>query len=100
MKNPVLRIRKGSRVYDDSQEAPELPPRAPQPAPRRGRLSLLPLVVLVLAVVVVFFVLPRSQPNRAVIGGWNTTLRGQRHDIGLTGSILGGPTMTPLLPLR
>ena len=75
MKNPVLRIRKGSRVYDDSQEAPELPPRAPQPAPRRGRLSLLPLVVLVLAVVVVFLVLPRSQPYRAVIGGWNTTLR-------------------------
>jgi hypothetical protein len=83
MKNPVLRVRKGVRVYDDSQEEPAPPPRAPDPSPRRrtrpaarkGRLNLLPFLALALALVVVFRVVPRLQANRAVIGGWNTTLR-------------------------
>jgi hypothetical protein len=84
VKNPVLRIKKGARVYDDSQEQTAAPPRESEPAPRgrarraprRGRPSLLlPLVALVLALVVVVRVLPRGPANRAVIGGWNTTLR-------------------------
>jgi hypothetical protein len=82
VKNPVFRIKKGAPVYDDSQEKPPSPSvTEPAPrgrarrAPRRGRLGLLPLVALVLAAVVVFRVLPRGQANRAVIGGWSTTLR-------------------------
>ncbi len=82
MKNPVLRVRKGVPVYDDStEEPPPSRPRAPEPprrraraAPRRGRLPLLPLVALVLALVIVLRVLPRGSTNHAVIGGWNTTL--------------------------
>jgi len=82
MKNPVLRIRKGTPVYDDSAEQEAPPARATavpgrsrgRPAPRAGRLVLLPLFALALALIVLFRVLP-GQGNRAVIGGWNTTLR-------------------------
>jgi hypothetical protein len=83
MKNPVLRIRKGVKVYDDNQEEPAPLLRVPDPplrrrarrAPRKGRLNLLPFVALALALVVVFRVVPRAQANRAFIGGWNPTLR-------------------------
>lgn len=83
MKGPVLRIRKGVRVYDDREQEQAPPPREPAPQPgrrarqggRRGRLTFLPLLVLVLAVVVVLRVVPKTQTNRAVIGGWSTTLR-------------------------
>lgn len=82
MKGPVLRIRKGVRVYDDREQELAPPPRAPVPrtgrrarqSGRRGRLTFLPLLVLVLAIVVVLRVVPRVQTNRAVIGGWSTTL--------------------------
>jgi hypothetical protein len=94
MKNPVLRIRKGIPVYDDRQEDLPPPPRTPdpprprwRPARRRGRLTVLPLLALALALVVVFRVLPRAQTNRAVIGGWNTTLRASAHQDSLLVSV-------------
>jgi hypothetical protein len=83
MKGPVLRIRKGAVTYDDNQQEQAAPPRAPQrrtttrtrAGGRRGRMAFLPLLVLVLALAVVFRVLPRTPTNRATIGGWSTTLR-------------------------
>jgi hypothetical protein len=82
MKGPVLRIKKGAPSYDDNQQEPAAPSPAPQQQTRtrarapggRGRLTLLPILVLLLALAVVFRVLPRTPTNRALIGGWNTTL--------------------------
>ena len=103
MKHPVLHVRKGVPVYDDSQEEP--PWRAAAPVPpsgfrpgrrggrrrgRRGGLTFFPLIILALALVFVFRVVPRKPSNVAVVAGWETVLRGAPHG----GAGLGGVTFT------
>ncbi len=87
MKPPVLRIKKGSIVYDDTgaqqQGEPWRPSFKPRPSRRaaRGRragprYSMVPLLVIALGLFVLFRVaLPRLQANRAVLAGWQVTLR-------------------------
>jgi hypothetical protein len=112
MKHPVLRVKKGSKSYDDlapyatdvlgpkkaTTDAGEAPP-AP-PAPRRRvwlfrmrRGSLLPLLILVVIAVVLLRVLPRSAA-RADIGGWHAVLEARVHadtlDVGVAFSRLPG----------
>jgi hypothetical protein len=82
MKNPVLSIKKGAQTYDDNEADHLTRPPAPRPSGGRGRpsgrlgrMTFLPLLVLALALVVVARVLPRAPTNRAVIAGWDATLR-------------------------
>ncbi len=88
MKNPVLHIKKGVELYVDPPVGSELQPprqraptggtiqRKPSRSPlRRGRLTFVPLVVLAIALVVVFRVVPRAPTNRATMMGWETVLR-------------------------
>ncbi|MGD0724005.1 MAG: hypothetical protein ABSB63_00395 [Spirochaetia bacterium] len=88
MKNPVLHIKKGVEQYFDPP-----PGSGPQPpgqrrpgdrplqgkllrsAPRRSRLTFFPLLILAIALVVVFRIVPRAPTNRATLMGWNVVLR-------------------------
>jgi hypothetical protein len=101
MKHPVLRVKKGAPVYDDSLEEREESRREQQPVPRmtarpgrrrrpRGGLTFLPLLVLALALVFVFRVIPRKPPNTATLAGWDLVLRAESHD----GTVLVGVTFT------
>jgi hypothetical protein len=88
MKNPILSIRKGAEVYDDSlaeserrlqaAEAAALrhpPAKRRRPHARRARMTFLPLVVLAIGLVVVFRIIPRPPTNRAGLAGWDAVLR-------------------------
>lgn len=88
MKNPVLHIKKGVETYVDpppgsEQEPPRQgplgtrPPRrkAFSPSRRRGRFTYLPLLILALALVIIFRVMPRVPTNRAAMMGWDVALR-------------------------
>jgi hypothetical protein len=100
MNHPVLRVKKGVPLYDDSQEEREPPRREPTPAARRrmrpgsrrrrGGLTFLPLLVLALALVFVFRVMPRKPPNTATLAGWDLVLRAAPHE----GALLVGVTFT------
>ncbi len=77
MKNPVLKIRKGVDVYDDT--APSRPTArfddAPAPRRRRGRMGrLLFLPLLVLALAVGAFVTLSHSPRTARFPGWDVRL--------------------------
>ena len=77
MKNPVLRIRKGAEVYDDTSR-PAQRPEDEEPAPRRrrrgwmGRLVFLPLAVLALAVGAFLALSPSGRTAR--FPGWDVRL--------------------------
>jgi hypothetical protein len=96
MKHPVLHVKKGVPVYDDSLEEREAPRRAAEPVSRfragkgrrRGRLAFLPLLILALALVFVFRFIPRKPPNVAVLAGWEAVLRAAPHE----GAVLAGVT--------
>jgi hypothetical protein len=88
MKNPVLHIKKGVERYIDpppgsEQEPPRQGPLGTRPPQRkatssprrRGRFAYLPLLILALALVIVFRVMPRPPANRAVLAGWDVVLR-------------------------
>jgi hypothetical protein len=88
MKNPVLHIKKGIELYDaPSAGRPSEPARrsalgergyqgkAPRTSRRRGRMTLFPLLVLAIALVFVFRLIPRAPTNRATLGGWDVVLR-------------------------
>ncbi len=86
MKHPVLRIRKGAIVYDDTdaQRASEVPrPALPGSGPfvsrrrrrNRGPFTYIPLLVVALGLFVVFRVVPRTPVSRAVLAGWEIILR-------------------------
>jgi|GEM_PF-2736874 len=88
MKNPVLHIKKGVELYVDpppgsEQEPPRQGPLGTRPPQRkasgsprrRGRFTYLPLLILALALVFVFRVMPRPATNRAALMGWDVALR-------------------------
>jgi hypothetical protein len=108
MKNPVLHIKKGVERYIDpppgsEQEPPRQGPlgtRPPQrktvgPARRRGRFTYLPLLILALALVIVFRVVPRLPTNRATLMGWDVMLRAMPHQEAGPGG--DGPVRTLLV---
>jgi hypothetical protein len=99
MKNPILRVKKGVPVYDDSQEEPPRRPAVPvtrsrtRPGRRRGPrggLTFFPLLILALALVFVFRVIPRKPSNVATVAGWETVLRAAPYE----GAVLVGVTFT------
>ena len=84
MKPPVLRIKKQGIVYDDTEAQQRSEPFRPDVAPRKRvsrrrrmgpRFSLFPLLVIAAGLFVFFRVLPHAQTNRAVLAGWQVTLR-------------------------
>jgi hypothetical protein len=88
MKNPVLSVRKGAEVYDDSpaeserraqaaEAAAQLnpPPGRRRPHARRIRMTYLPLVFVAIGLVVVFQGIPRLPTHRASLAGWQAVLR-------------------------
>lgn len=85
MKQPVVRIKKGAIIYDDTaaREASELPrPALPGSRPlassrrkRRGvRLTFFPLVVIALGLFMLFRIVPNTPVTRATLSGWQVTL--------------------------
>ena len=93
MKNPVLHVKKGAELYVDRPAGSDLQPprqwaqagrtmrrRPSRSALRRGRLTFVPLVILAIALVVVFRVLPRAPTNRATMMGWETVLRAMPYE--------------------
>jgi hypothetical protein len=86
MKNPVLHIKKGVERYVDPSPGSEAQPSGQRrlsdrplqrkAAPlRRGRLTFFPLLVLAIALVFVFRIIPRAPMNRATLMGWDAVLR-------------------------
>ncbi|HTP57799.1 MAG TPA: hypothetical protein VMM82_02710 [Spirochaetia bacterium] len=81
MKPPVLRVKKGTEKYDDNARKAEAPIRReePQAAPRRPwifrmrRVSLFPVLILVIVVLLLFRMVPRS-PAQTDINGWHAVL--------------------------
>jgi hypothetical protein len=87
MNHPVLRIKKGAQVYDDTaaREAAELPrPALPGSGPLRrgsrlrrrrgGPFTYLPLVVVAIGLFIFFRLAPNTPVTSASIAGWNVTL--------------------------
>lgn len=87
MKHPILHVRKGVERYEDHEESRErarsMRTERDEPPPRqkglravlrRSRGSLLPILILVLAVIIILRVLPRST-ERADINGWHAQLQ-------------------------
>lgn len=88
MKNPVLHIKKGVERYVDHPLGSELQPpsqrrlgdrhmqgKGSRPPLRRGRLTFFPLLILAIALVFVFRIMPRAPLNRATLMGWDVVLR-------------------------
>ncbi len=88
MKNPILHIKKGVGQYVDPPAGSEPRPsgygrlgdrpmqgKARRPPRRRGRLTFLPLLILAIALVLVFRIMPRAPLNRATLMGWDVVLR-------------------------
>lgn len=89
MKHPILHVRKGVERYEDEEESRErarsIRAEKAEPAPRQGGLrallrrsrgSLLPILILALAVIIILRVMPRST-ERANIDGWRAQLQAQ-----------------------
>ncbi len=85
MKHPVLNVKKGAVIYDDTEalRASELPrPALPGSGPlisrrrrsRRGPFTFVPLLVVALGLFIVFRIVPGTPVNRAVLAGWEITL--------------------------
>jgi hypothetical protein len=85
MKQPVLRVKKGAVVYDDTaaREASELPrPALPGSGPlgsrrrkrRVGRFTYLPLLIIALGLFILFRIIPNTPVGRATVSGWQVTL--------------------------
>jgi hypothetical protein len=107
MKQPVLRVKKGAIIYDDTaaQEASELPrPALPGSGPlwsrrakRRGaRLTFLPLLVIALGLFILFRVVPNVPVNRAAVSGWRVTL----HVTPYENTLVVGVTFVSRAPLE
>jgi hypothetical protein len=85
-KHPVLRIKKGSVVYDDrnAQVASEIPrPALPGTRPLRsrgrrrrgGRLTFFPLLVIAAGLFIFFRIIPNAPVGKTVLSGWQVILR-------------------------
>ena len=79
---PVLRIRKGVEVYDDTRSESELPAgrarlptRPSRPPSRRLRLGIFSLLILAVALLAIVRLMPRAPTDRARILGWDVVLR-------------------------
>lgn len=99
MKPPVLRIKKGAIIYDDTaaREAseaahPALPGRKPATSRRRKRrsagLTYFPLVIIAVGLFILFRIVPNTPVGRAAVSGWQATLHvtpyGDRLIVGVT----------------
>ncbi|HUJ73232.1 MAG TPA: hypothetical protein VL359_00180 [bacterium] len=85
--NPqILKIKKGSVIYDDTSAQQQTEPYRPDltvtPSRRRirrrsigPRASLFPLLIIAAALFLFFRLAPRAQSPRAVVAGWQVTLR-------------------------
>jgi hypothetical protein len=107
MKQPVLKVKKGAVIYDDTaaQEASELPrPALPGSGPLRsrrarrrgGRLTFFPLLVIALGLFILFQIVPNTPVNRATVSGWRVTL----HVAPNTDTLLVGVTFVSRAPLK
>ena len=87
MKPPILRVKKGAVVYDDTaaQEAAGLPrPAIPGSGPLRrgsrlrrrrgGRFTYFPLIIVAIGLFIFFQVAPRTPVTSASLSGWQVTL--------------------------
>jgi hypothetical protein len=85
VKPPVLKVKKGAQVYDDTaaQEASELPrPLLPGSGPlprgrrrrRAGRYTYFPLVIVAIGLFIFFRVAPNTPVSRGSLSGWQVTL--------------------------
>jgi hypothetical protein len=112
MKHPVLRVKKGSKTYDDrapyatdvlgqkrgAARGQEEPPRQRRRASffRMRRGSLISLLILVVIAAVLLRVVPRSSA-RANIKGWHAVLEARLHedtlDVGVAFSRLAGGSL-------
>jgi len=86
MNPPLLKIKKGSVVYDDSGAQQEAEPFRPDLTPAPGRrpvrrrpvgpsASLFPLLIIAAALFIFFRVMPRGQASRAELAGWQVSLQ-------------------------
>jgi hypothetical protein len=86
MTHPVLRIKKGAAIYDDTEARhaaevprPALPGSGPLRSRRRGKrgipLTFFPLLVVALGLFILFRVVPNTPIQRSVVSGWQVTLR-------------------------
>jgi hypothetical protein len=86
MKHPVLKIKKGAVIYDDSdaQRSAELPHAAlPGSGPfvsrrrrrRSGSFTFIPLLVVALGLFMLFRVIPHTPIRQTVLSGWQIILR-------------------------
>ena len=113
MKHPILSIRKGAEVYDDSLAESERrlqaaeaaaqkhpPAKRRRPHTRRARMTFLPLVVLAIGLVVVFRIIPRPPTNRASLAGWDAVLRATHYGntFLLSVTFIHGTASPPLAP--
>ena len=113
MKQPVLRVRKGAEIYDDSlaeserrAQAKEIAAQRHPPTGRRRlkkrrvRMTFLPLVVLAIGLVLVFRIIPRTPTNRASLAGWDAILRATPYGNTLLLSVtfIHGTASPPLAP--
>ena len=85
VKPPILKVKKGARVYDDTaaQEEseyprPPLPGSGPLPRGRRrrraGRYTYFPLVIVAIGLFIFFQVAPNTPVSRGSLPGWQVTL--------------------------
>ena len=107
MKQPVIRIKKGAIVYDDTaaREASELPRPAlpgsgPLPSSRRkrrgGRLTYFPLVIIAIGLFILFRIVPNTPVSRATLSGWQVTL----HVTPYQDTLIVGVTFLSSTPVR
>jgi hypothetical protein len=107
MKQPVIRIKKGAIVYDDTaaKDASELPRPAlpgsrPLTSPRRkrrgGRLTYFPLVIIALGLFMLFRIVPNTPVIRATLSGWQVTL----HVTPYRDTLIVGVTFLSSTPVR
>ncbi len=87
MTPPILRVKKGAVIYDDTEArraAEERPWRAlpggpgrpdPHEKGRRIRLTYLPLLILAVGLFATFYLAQHRPANRAVMEGWQVILR-------------------------
>jgi len=99
MKPPILRIKKGSVIYDDTAAQRETTPYRPDltvtPSRRRirrrsvgPRASMFPLLIIAAAIFLFFWLVPRAQSPRAALAGWQVTLRATPYE----GALIVGVT--------
>ena len=113
MKHPILSVKKGAEVYDDSlaeserrlqaaEAAAQIHPPSGRrrPRARRVRMTYLPLVVLAIGLVVVFRGIPRPPTNRASLAGWQVVLHATPYGNTLLLSVTftHGTASSPLAP--